>query len=252
MLSQPCLTDDQVAFFRKNGYVLLKKGFDKSDAKVINKWTLELASLPEKNGHHWVYHEKSLIDPGFDLINRVERISPFIACFNELSTKLLPSVSQLFGEGAVLFKDKINFKMSGGNGFSPHQDSQAGWEKYANYFITVMVSIDESTLENGCLQLASRDHTTLAGKEWEPLTDEQTAAMQFIPLETGPGDVIYFDSYAPHKSEANFSNKMRRLYFATYNKLSDGNHLEVYYSDKRKSYPPDIEREKGKQYKYRV
>jgi len=37
----------------------------------------------------------------------------------------------------VLFKEKVNFKMPGGDGFKPHQDSQAGWDRYADYFVNV-------------------------------------------------------------------------------------------------------------------
>ena len=37
----------------------------------------------------------------------------------------------------AISEDKINFKMPGGTGFKPHQDSQAGWEVYAKYFINV-------------------------------------------------------------------------------------------------------------------
>ena len=48
------------------------------------------------------------------------------------------------------------------------------------------------------------------------------------------------------------TDKTRRIYFATYNRLSDGDQLEAYYADKRKSYPPDIERDPGKKYVYRV
>jgi hypothetical protein len=48
------------------------------------------------------------------------------------------------------------------------------------------------------------------------------------------------------------SEKIRRLYFATYNRLSEGDHLERYYADKHKSFPPDIEREAGKEYVFRV
>ncbi|HIE20180.1 MAG TPA: phytanoyl-CoA dioxygenase family protein, partial [Rhodospirillales bacterium] len=53
----------------------------------------------------------------------------------------------------MLFKEKVNFKMPGGGGFKPHQDSQAGWDKYADFYVSALVSIDEATVKNGCLQL---------------------------------------------------------------------------------------------------
>ena len=40
--------------------------------------------------------------------------------------------------------------------------------------------------------------------------------------------------------------------YLTYNKLSDGNHKERYYEDKYKNYPPDIDRNPDKNYKFKV
>lgn len=71
---------------------------------------------------------------------------------------MLGSVAQLFREAAVLFKDKINFKLPGGDGFKAHQDVQAGWDAYASVHITAMLSIDRTTAENGWLEMAPRQH----------------------------------------------------------------------------------------------
>ena len=76
--------------------------------------------------------------------------------------------------------------------------------------------------------------------------------MEFVPCPTQPGDIVYFDCYVPHASEPNMTDRTRRLYFATYNRLSDGDHLSQYFADKHANYPPDIEREAGKEYVYRV
>ena len=115
-----------------------------------------------------------------------------------------------------------------------------------------MVCVDAATIQNGCLQLAQRLNATLIGNEWEPLTEAETEHIEFEPYPTEPGDIIYFDSYVPHASEPNMTSRSRRLYFATYNRLSEGDHLASYYADKRKNFPPDIEREQGKTYIYRV
>ena len=48
------------------------------------------------------------------------------------------------------------------------------------------------------------------------------------------------------------SDKIRRLYYATYNRASAGDHMEQYYADKYKNYPPDIDREQDKEYVFRV
>jgi len=252
MINQPKLTAEQVAEFQERGFLPLLRAFSSDEAEIIRGWATEIAERTEEAGKHWVYHETSLLDGEKQLINRIENMTPFHKGLAELAACLLPSVGHLLGEEAVLFKDKINFKMSGGEGFEPHQDSQAGWEDYADYFINVMVCIDEATLENGCLEVAPRVNHELVGQEWKPLTKEETAKMDFTAYPVQPGDVIYFDSYAPHRSAKNLTGTTRRLYFSTYNRLSDGDHLAAYYADKRKSYPPDIEREEGKEYVYRV
>jgi len=252
MLSTLILSEQQIKQFKDDGFLLIRNGFNQEDTSLIESWAAELVEMPEKSGGHWVYHEKSRINPDVNLISRIENISPFHHGFAELSDFLCSPMSQLLDEDAALFKEKINFKMPGGDGFKPHQDSQAGWQDYADYFISVMVCIDEATTENGCLQMVSGFQNQGLYREWEPLTDDDMADMEFINYPTKPGDIVFFDCYTPHASEPNLSNKIRRLYFATYNKLSEGDHLEKYYADKYKSYPPDIDRVEGREYIFKV
>lgn len=252
MLSTPSINEQQVSQFKKDGFLILKEDFNSSDMLLIESWATELAAMPEKSGTHWVYHEKSKIDPNIELINRIENISPFHQGFRELSSVLKKPMAQLLGEESVLFKEKINFKMPGGDGFKPHQDSQAGWQDYADYFISVLVCIDEATIENGCLQMVSGFQNKGLFREWEPLTDDDMADMDFVNYPTKSGDIVFFDCYTPHASEPNLTDTTRRIYFATYNKLSEGDHLEKYYEDKYKSFPPDIDRIEGKEYIFRV
>ena len=252
MLNTPILNQEQIKQFKRDGFLIIKNGFNQYDVDAIESWTTELANMPEKTGAHWVFHENSKLDPNVELISRIEYISPFHQGFAELGNSLKYPVAQLLNEAAVLFKEKINFKMPGSDGFKPHQDSQAGWQDYADYFISVMVCIDEATIDNGCLQMVSGFQKTGLYREWEPLTDDDMADMEFIHYPTKPGDIVFFDCYTPHASEPNLTDSTRRLYFATYNKQSEGEHLNRYYADKYKSYPPDIDRVAGKEYVFRV
>lgn len=251
MLKTPVLTDRQVAEFDRDGFVVVPGAFSAAEVALIERWTREVAVLPEVPGRHWVFHEKSRLD-GSDLINRIEYISPFHAGYRELSEALKGPAAQVFGESVVLFKEKINFKGPGGEGFAPHQDSQAGWEAYASNFVSVMVCIDPATIENGCLEFAAGHHRRGLLRGMEPLKPEDMAGMEFRPCPTRPGDIALFDAYAPHRSAANMTRTTRRLYFATYNRASEGDHLVRYYEDKRKNFPPDIERDPGRTYVYKV
>ena len=252
MLSTPVISDDQIKDFEQNGYLILRQAFDADEMRLIEIWTQEMTALPEETGKHWVFHERSLKGDGADLISRIENIAPFHAGFEELSTVLKHPVGQLLGEEASLFKEKINFKMPGGDGFKPHQDSQAGWDAYADFFISALISIDDATVENGCLQLVAGPHQRGLFKSWRPLSADDMAGMDFVHCPTKPGDVVLFDCFAPHASEPNMTGETRRVYYATYNRAANGYHMAQYYADKHKRFPPDIDRDPGKEYVFRV
>ena len=246
---------DALAAYRRDGFVVVPGLFDLDAVAAIRAWTDEIQAWPEVPGAWMVYGETSLTDPGRRLVNRIENFYPYHAGFKALfdGDALLGSASALFGEPAVLFKDKINFKMPGGDGFKPHQDQQAGWSTYAPLFITALVAIDAATVDNGCLELAPGHHGRgLIGREWTPLTDDDMRGMAFVACPTRAGDAVFFDSYVPHRSGPNPTAEPRRVLYVTYNRLADGDHRARYYADKRRSYPPDCEREPGKTYVYRV
>jgi 2-aminoethylphosphonate dioxygenase len=215
-------------------------------------WTEELAAAPEISGRHWVYHEDSLTEPGRRLVQRIENFCPFHAGFDRLVREgaLCHWVGALMGGQALLFKEKINFKMPGGPGFKLHQDQQAGWTRYAPLFVTAMVTVDPTTIENGCLEIAAGRHREgLLGEEWKPLAEE---AMALRPLPTEPGDVIFFDSFVPHASKPNFTAEPRRVLYLTYNLAEYGDQRARYYADKHAAFPPDVDRDGSRSYVFRV
>nr|VFJ53163.1 MAG: Phytanoyl-CoA dioxygenase (PhyH) [Candidatus Kentron sp. FW]VFJ55661.1 MAG: Phytanoyl-CoA dioxygenase (PhyH) [Candidatus Kentron sp. FW] len=244
----------QVDQFRRDGFLVVPGFYDQSQTTRIIDWVNEMQQWPDTPGKYWRYYEDDTKNQGQKLLNRIENFSRYHQGFRSLLTrgKLEMAVSDLLGESAVLLKEKINFKLPGGGGFEPHQDQQAGWWNYADFFISALVCIDEATRENGCLEVVAGRHQEGIFREWEPLTPEDMAGMEFIFCPTKPGDVIFFDSYTPHRSEPNRSSQQRRLLFATYNRLSDGNHEERYHLDKQNAFPQDCEREKEKAYTYRV
>jgi ectoine hydroxylase-related dioxygenase (phytanoyl-CoA dioxygenase family) len=247
------LTADHVAAFERDGFVVVRGLYDQAEMRQMTAWTDEVQALPEIPGKYMMYFEKSLLDRS-RVLNRLENFAPYHRGFEQLFTgRMQDAVAQLVGEPAVLFKDKINFKMSGGDGFKPHQDQQAGWGTYADFFVTAMVSIDPTTVENGCLELAAGHHKSgIVGSEWKPLDGDTMSDMDFVSCPTQPGDAVFFDSYAPHRSGPNLTGKPRRVLYVTYNRASAGDHRHQYYADKRASYPPDIERDPGKTYIFRV
>ncbi len=242
---------DQEAM-RRDGFLVVRGLFDAAAVADLLRWTEQLETAPEQPGRHWVYHEDSLLEPGRRVIQRIENFCPYHPGFDGLvrGGVLTQWTAALMGGPVVLFKDKINFKMPGGPGFKAHQDQQAGWGRYAPLFVTALVTIDPATLENGCLEMVPGRHRDgLIGEEWSPLDE---AALDLRPVPTAPGDVIFFDSFAPHASKPNLTDRARRILYLTYNLASHGDHRAQYYAEKHASFPPDIERDGGREYVFRV
>ena len=249
------LTQAQIDTFRQDGFLIVRGMYDADAVRRISRWSDEILGWAEAPGRHMVYYEDSLVAGTGKVVSRVENFCPYHDGFETLMTQgtMIDAVSQLLGEPAVLFKEKINMKMPGGDGFKPHQDAQAGWNRYADFYITALVSVDPATTDNGCLEMVRGWHDRgLVGDEWRPLDDADMAGMDFEPCPTAPGDVVFFDSYAPHQSAPNLTDQRRRVLYVTYNRRSAGDHRADYYADKRLSFPPDIEREPGKEYVFRV
>ena len=249
------LTDAQIARFRRDGFVFLPGFYDAVETEEITGWVDEITAWPEAPGRHMVYHEDSLLEPGRRIVQRIEDLTPFHPGFEKLFTqgRASAAVAQLLEEPAVLFKDKINFKLPGGDGFKAHQDVQAGWDAYARYYVSILVSIDAADEANGCLEMAPGWHDKgRIGAEWTPLGAAEIAGMAFKPCPTRPGDAVLFDSFAPHRSAPNMTDTPRRALYITYNSASEGDRRARYFADKRAAFPPDIEREPGKTYTFRV
>jgi hypothetical protein len=81
---------------------------------------------------------------------------------------------------------------------------------------------------------------------------ERMRRLDARPVPTRAGDTVFFDSYTPHASGPNLTAERRRVLYITYNRRSAGDHRARYYADKRKSFPPDIERDPARTYTFRV
>jgi ectoine hydroxylase-related dioxygenase (phytanoyl-CoA dioxygenase family) len=249
------LSSDQIDAFRRDGFLLLRGLFTSADVRDQERWIDEIATRPPETGRQMVYYEDSLKEPGARVLARIEKFSEYHAGLGGLvaDARLVGPIADLLGEDPVLFKEKVNFKMPGGAGFTPHQDIQPGWDRYAPYFISVLMAVDANTIENGCLELAAGHHQRgLIGRLWEPLEGDELAGVEFVPYPMAPGDVAFFDCFTPHQSQPNLTERPRRNIYLTYNRRSAGDFRERYFADKRKSYPPDFERDPTASYVFRV
>jgi hypothetical protein len=216
----------------------------------LQDWTRSISEWPEQPGKWMKYFETGT--SGVRQLCRVENFIPYHEGFSDLlsGSRTLEIVSILMGEPAVLFKEKVNFKLPGASGFKAHQDAPAFNTFGHRYHITMMVAIDDSTIENGCLEISNpvEVYTLL------PQADDKTVAptietqLSWRPLEVSAGDIVFFDSYIPHRSAVNHSQNARRAIFSTYNRCAEGSVRDQYFAEKRISFPPECERVLGVDY----
>ena len=244
----------QIADFARDGFLIVRGMFTTVEMARISAWTDEVVAMPELPGRHMVYYEDSLNQTGKRVLSRIENFLPYHEGFERLLTDsdITRCVADLLGDAPLLFKEKINFKLPGGNGFKAHQDVQAGWDRYARLHLTMLLGIDAADVTNGCLELAAGAHRRgLLGEMWNPLADD-IDGVEYRACPTAPGDAVFFDSFVPHRSGPNLSTSPRRVLYITWNRAAEGDHRRRYYAEKRSNYPPDCEREPGRHYEFKV
>ena len=248
------LVEEQIKKYQKDGFLLLKKFFREDELNPIIKSIKKFSKMkPDdwEEGTEMAYYETSTKNENERILCRVEKYVDYHQEFRKLanSDKILSVLEDLMGGSCILFKDKINFKRPNGGGFRPHQDVQARWDDFVKYTMSVMISTDQSTPDNGCLEVALGHHKRgLIGKYDSPLEGEDLKGMKFEMVPTEIGDVLFFDHFTPHQSKPNNSNKSRSNIYLTYNLLSEGDHRNEYLDGKRRNLPPDNERKDGMKY----
>lgn len=224
------LTPEQQASFAENGWLVLRGALDQTTLDRLQAWVEQLdewAWLDGPGMHHFEQTDGGAkLARSEDLIPHHPGLRGFI-CEGDI----IGWVGDLLGEPAVLYKEKINYKHAGGAGFAPHQDATA--YRFVDHHISVMVPIDAATPESGGLSFTRQFPNEALPNDSGRLLPEAAEALDWLPVSVDPGDVVLFDSFAPHRSGTNTSGNPRRAFYLTYNALSKGDWRDRYYADKK-------------------
>lgn len=229
------LTEAQVEQFHRDGF-LSCPGFLKPEThQVVSQWVDEVAGWENGTNGCEQYRERTEHGP---VLARTERFLAGHEGLRDLLTtgRVVEAIGQLFGESAILFKEKVNYKYPGGGSFVAHQDA-AAYHPFGTIHITALIAIDPNTVENGCLWFAPGEHGDgiLAVNDRGCLPTELEDRMSWIEAPADSGGVVFFTSFTPHKSPSNRSQAPRRSLYVTYSKASEGDLRDVYYEDRQQS-----------------
>lgn len=239
--------------YRNNGYVLVRNFFDHDEIKLWETGALYLQMIPEIVGGPMKYFEKSQINNEI-ILNRVEKFCDYLPLLNSLiqGEKIGRFIKDTTARDYILFKEKINYKLSGGGGFRPHQDGAAFRKFVGDELITLMIPIHYSDEKNGCFRISNQKYL----KELLPHTNgsivldeyNEKDNLSWKNINMSPGDLLCFSSYLVHQSNDNLSTFDRSCYFITYSPKDIGDLRDAYFSFKREKFPPRIERSSQKDY----
>jgi 2-aminoethylphosphonate dioxygenase len=199
----------------------------------LRRWVDEIERHPSRHGEMRHYDEEAAT--GRRVRCRTENIVPYHTGMRSLlaSGDVVDIAGALLGERARLYKEKINFKHPGGAGFAPHQDAHA--YPFVQETVTCMIAVDDALVANGCLEVVEGLHSrALPTDEHGCIPPDMAAMLDWVPLPTRAGSLLWFHCYTPHRSGPNSSQEPRRAIYATYNRASDGDQRAAYYEQKNR------------------
>ncbi|KAJ1790036.1 hypothetical protein LPJ59_005234 [Coemansia sp. RSA 2399] len=240
------LTQEQIDGYTADGFLKITDLFTKEDVQRLIKEVRNIQSWPDAPGKWMNYYELNKVTNTNQLC-RTENFTPYSDYVRGIVTgsRVLSILEQLTGQQYILFKEKINAKLPGGQGFKPHQDAPAFTHLGQVNHITILFTIDGSYIENGCLEVVPGSHighTIIPHHDSGAIMDKWCEENKWIPVECDSGDILIFGSYLAHRSGENPSNTSRANLYMTYNPVSEGDKRKEYYADKRRRFPPLNER----------
>jgi len=248
--SMAWLTDDEIAFYRTEGYLVLQSLFSSAEvaalADDVERVGRERRDLIDANNMRVRFQAHTqtgealmeVFDPIADLSPTASKVAN--------DRRILDRLHDLYGEPACLFKEKLIWKPPRAIGATLHQD-WISWPNFPKSFLTVLLAIDPFDDASGATQVYPRIHTQgyLSSEDGQHHTlEDRKFPVEPVMLNLAPGDVAIFSCFTPHSSKPNHSARSRRGYFLSYNAQSDGGdqyakHYAEFHDWIRTKYPPE-------------
>ena len=228
------LSQEQIDFFNENGFI---GGIKMLDDAQIERLRNELNGLTDPNapGHELFYefHSNESADANTILFHALGAWRITAAYHDVLwNPRFLVAASQLLGNVPVRFwHDQLFYKPAKKGGVVAwHQDYSYWTRTKPVAHLTCWCGLDDSTVENGCLQYVPGSHRwglldkpELAGNMMgimDYLTSHQQKEFKPIPVETKAGEAIFHHPLTLHGSGENKSSQPRRAFVI--NVFADG------------------------------
>ena len=218
----PCITEEQRAQFRDEGYFILERALSGEQLTIlreacdhlIDAMHTEMDRLGTDHIHISHRYKRYHIAKQYD---RAPRLGEFV--FSELMAEICRAT---IGDTAFLFYDQYVAKAAEqGMAFSWHQDS--GYLGFPHTpYVTCWTAVDNMTLANGTAHVMPFSQIgirTLVEHVHDKTTGDKAGYFgeaSGVPAIVPAGSVVVFSSLSFHRSGPNTTNQMRRAYVTQY------------------------------------
>lgn len=214
------LTDEQLAFFQDNGYVLVKGMFSKGEMAHLRQRLHDLAHrlyVESNRGSDatWGAARQYVEGGEKSVLRHCHDVQFYDADLARLivDTRLTSAASRIVGPNVQLHHTKMFIKPSEkGSPFPMHQD--APYFPHENHsMIAAIIHFDDAPLEKGCVRvvpgshkLGMLPHSPVGGWHVDP---EVYKVADATPCPAEAGDVLFFSYLTIHGSGVNVSPEAR-------------------------------------------
>lgn len=217
------LSKDQVAAFHQDGYVIVRRMFDREEMDMLRHAAKADAAM--KNNAYSVDDGKGA---AIKLVLWNKAGENIFGAFAR-SERLVNSMEQLLDDEVYHYHSKMSIKEPfTGGAWNWHQD-YGYWYMNGCLFpdmASAFIAVDPNTKENGCLQVLKGSHKL--GRVEHGKFGDQTGAdperveqaektMKLVYVQMKPGDVLFFHSNTLHRSDQNKSPNPRWSFICCYN-----------------------------------
>ena len=225
MKNEEWVNTDQVSFFERNGYVVIKDLLTPEEVTVYREIYDDFLS-----GKIEVGRNRSDLGESIGNNEKVENITQIMWPSNfverleimPLHTKALKIAKKLMGPDIEMDFDMLISKAPYTNTITPwHQDAAYWIELPDKRAASCWLSLDVATIDNGCMWfvpgsnlLPIRPHT-YAGKEGGALVCE-ASEIEGVAVPLSPGSCTFHSGGTLHYSRGNDTNTNRRAFIINY------------------------------------
>ncbi|MEE2709317.1 MAG: phytanoyl-CoA dioxygenase family protein [Gemmatimonadota bacterium] len=233
MLHGPELTEEELRAYQENGYVRIGHVAPPGEIEVLcqriddimlgkiryGNMLMQLcpsAGKPELANQSKTYKESSL---KYRKIQDLEQDPLFLAYIQNRLFR--DTTHKIIGEDISVFRSMFfNKPAEQGVTIDWHQDGAGGWRLSIPPKVTIWTALDQTRIENGCLQIIPGTHHHIIPETGDLLSPEEIAEHapeeKRLYLEMEPGEVVILNNWTLHRSETNQTKRPRRAFSVCY------------------------------------